>query len=63
MYISVETLKKNNIDTSLYPGFIKDGHCVGKILGLHSGRTWNVEMEFGEVVRLASRNFYRDPAG
>lgn len=63
VYISVETLEKYHVDINLYPGFIKEGFCMGKILGLHSGRTWSVEMEFGEVIKVASRNFYREPTG
>ena len=62
VYIHMDVLVKARVDVELYVGFLEDEYFAGKVLSLHAGRTWNVEMEFGETVRIASKNFFKEPA-
>lgn len=58
----MDVLAKAGIDIDLYTGFVEGEYFIGTIVQLHAGRTWVVDMEFGETVRVASRNFYKESA-
>ena len=61
VFIHVDALAKVGVDVDLYAGYVDEEYFSGSVLSLHAGRTWNVQMEFGETVRVASRNFFKDP--
>jgi ribosomal protein L21E len=60
VHIHMDVLGKAGVDVDLYAGFVEDEYFAGIVLSLHAGRTWNVEMEFGETVRIASKNFFKE---
>ena len=61
VFIHVDALAKVGVDVDLYAGYVNEEYFSGTVLSLHAGRTWNVQMEFGETVRVASRNFFKEP--
>ena len=61
VFIHVDALAKVGVDVDLYVGYVDEEYFSGTVLSLHAGRTWNVQMEFGETVRVASRNFFKEP--
>ena len=60
VFIHVDALAKVGVDVDLYAGYVDEEYFSGTVLSLHAGRTWNVEMEFGETVRIASKNFFKE---
>lgn len=50
MYLSPETLTKKEISIIGHENELENGFVVGKVVSLHSGRTWNVALSWGETI-------------